>query len=87
MIRSSHNKYLKLFCKYDIYVLYFSPKWLSENPFRFVNLATQILEKMFGMFDEEIKEWHRIIKEILNEKKTCKVSRIYIHQMHFLFMN
>lgn len=42
----------------------------------FVNLATQILEKMFGMFDEEIKEWHRIIKEILNEKKkTCKMTR------------
>lgn len=60
---------------------------IKRKPASFVNLATQVLEKMFGMFDEEIKEWHRIIKEILNEKKTCKISRIYIHQMPFLFIN
>lgn len=40
-----------------------------RNPASFVNLATQFLEKMFGMFDAEIKEWHRIIKEISNKEK------------------
>lgn len=47
----------------------FFAKMIKRKTASFVNLATQILEKMFGMFAEEIKEWHRIIKEILNEKK------------------
>lgn len=42
---------------------------------------------MFGMFDEEIKKWYRIIKEIFNKEKRYFVSDKIFNLLNVFFLD